>query len=131
MLFRSYIRINFLLTLITILVTLAFFAIAAARHSTALTSCVALYGNTPAGSSSASSGLGSVGSTICNIFLWVQVGFMGLLIALIGLTQVSGLSSDLLMKTQLTRFIPAVHVHVSTSVWSRDAQSNAGAQGVS
>ncbi|UZJ51737.1 hypothetical protein CBS101457_001057 [Exobasidium rhododendri] len=87
-LYRTYIRINFLLTLVTILVTLAFFAVSAARHSAALTSCVALYGNAPAGSSSTSSSeLSGVGETICNIFIWVQVGCMGLLIALIGLTQ--------------------------------------------
>lgn len=85
-LYRIYIRINFILTLLTILITLAFFAVSAARHSVALTNCVNLYGNTPEGSSS--SDLSGVGTTICNIFLWVQVGCMGLLIALIGLTQV-------------------------------------------
>lgn len=86
--YRTYIRVNFLLTLIIIIATLAFFAVAAARHSVALASCVAQYGATPAGSSAmGSSALSGLGSTICNIFIWVQVGFMGLLIALIGLTQ--------------------------------------------
>jgi hypothetical protein len=87
-LYRTYIRINFVLTLLVIVATLAFFAVAAARHSVALQSCVAAYGATPAGSSSmGSSALQNLGSTICNIFIWVQVGFMGLLIAVIGLTQ--------------------------------------------
>ena len=89
-LYRTYIRINFLLTLVTIFVTLAFFAVSAARHSVALDNCVAQYANVPAGSSSTgASQLDGVGRTICDIFIWVQVGFMGLLIALIGLTQVS------------------------------------------
>lgn len=87
-LYRTYIRINFLLSLVIIIVTLAFFAVAAARHSTALSACTAAYGSQPAGSSTlGSSALQDLGSKICNIFIWVQVGFMGLLIGLIGLTQ--------------------------------------------
>lgn len=89
-LYRTYIRINFILTLVTIVVTLAFFAVSAVRHSSALTNCVAQYGSSPAGSSGTQ--LQNAGETICNIFLWVQVGCMGLLIALIGLTQVSRLT---------------------------------------
>lgn len=86
--YRTYIRVNFILTLVTIIVTLVFFAVAAARHSTALAACTAAYGNPPLGSQSLGSELDSIGSTICNIFIWAQVGFMGLLIILIGLTQV-------------------------------------------
>lgn len=87
-LYRAYIRVNFLLTLLTIVVTLAFFGVAAARHSVALDSCTAAYGSTPEGSSSVGSvELDDIGNKICNVFIWVQVGFMGLLIALIGFTQ--------------------------------------------
>jgi hypothetical protein len=133
-LYRTYIRINFLLTLITLIVTLAFFAVSAARHSAALESCVALYGNTPAGSSS-SSDLTNVGETICSIFIWVQVGCMGLLIILIGLTQVSDKTkwwgvawkqSQLLKASSL-----AVHVLLSTSVWTEHEKGGSGPQVVS
>lgn len=85
-LYRSYIRINFLLTLVTIVVTTAFFAVAAARHSVALDSCDAAYGSSPDGNTITE--LNDVGRTICNIFIWVQVGAMGILLLVIGLMQV-------------------------------------------
>ncbi|PWN45625.1 hypothetical protein IE81DRAFT_272091, partial [Ceraceosorus guamensis] len=93
-LYRGYLRIATILVLAEILVTLAFFAVAAARHSTALESCIALYANTPQGdgagfsTSQTDNALDGVGDTICNVWIWIQVGLMGLLIALVGITQV-------------------------------------------
>lgn len=86
--YRTYIRINFVLVLVILAVTLAFFAVSAAQHSKSLTACTAAYGSQPQGSNSmGNSTLESLGSTICNIFIWVQVGAMGVLLVLIGLTQ--------------------------------------------
>lgn len=86
--YRTYIRINFVLVLVILVVTLAFFAASAAQHSKSLTACTAAYGSTPQGSNSmGNSTLQQLGQTICNVFIWVQVGAMGLLLAVIGLTQ--------------------------------------------
>ncbi|PWN54220.1 hypothetical protein IE53DRAFT_383184 [Violaceomyces palustris] len=91
--YRTYIRINLILTLITIVSALAFFAVSAVRHSTALDSCVAKFGSTPSGDGSglaisqATSALDGSGRDICNVFIWVQIGVMGGLIVLMGVTQ--------------------------------------------
>ena len=91
-LYRTYIRVNFLLTLIIIVVTLAFFAVSASRHSDSVNTCVNTYAqpiaftsDLPTGSSTPSTQ--ASGRDICNIFIWVQTGVMAGLIALIGLTQ--------------------------------------------
>ncbi|SPO34734.1 uncharacterized protein PSFLO_00205 [Pseudozyma flocculosa] len=92
-LYRLYIRINFLLTCIVLACTAAFLAVSAARHNEALDACTAVYGNTPASSgtgiavSQATSALDGSGRTICNVLTWAQVGTMGGLIVLMGLTQ--------------------------------------------
>lgn len=93
-LYRTYLRIATIVALATLLVVLAFFAVAAARHSTALASCIVNYANTPQGdgqgiSTTQTESIVDVGDNICDIWIWVQVGCMGLLIALIGITQVS------------------------------------------
>jgi hypothetical protein len=127
-LYRTYIRVNLILTLVTIVVTLAFFAVAAARHSTALTNCVANYGNLPAGSSTTR--LQDAGQTICNIFIWVQVGCMGLLIVLIGLTQVSFRLGEAVSCANL-QHITAVYVLLPESIRTRDEESRSRSQSVS
>ncbi|KAK0522620.1 hypothetical protein OC834_006219 [Tilletia horrida] len=94
--YRLYLRINTILTLAIIGVSAAFLAIGAARHSTAVEACVANFGSvgtttsTSAISNTLSSTANSVadtGNTICNAFVWVQVGAMAGLIVLLGLTQ--------------------------------------------
>lgn len=135
-LYRIYIRVNFILTLLTILATLVFFVVSAARHSAAVTACTAAYGATPAGSqSTGTSDLTNVGTKICDIFIWVQIGFMGLLLVLIGLTQVrlierrkNGLgsmeagSADLFI---VICMVPAIHVCSTAGLWQRDAPRRA------
>lgn len=97
-LYRTYIRINFLLTLAIIIATVAFLVVAAAQHSKAVSTCVSTYGVIPSNSASSSSlslsGLGQstdafseAGRNICNIFVWAQTGVMAGLIILMGLTQ--------------------------------------------
>ncbi|KAN0066220.1 hypothetical protein ACQY0O_000314 [Thecaphora frezii] len=91
-LYRLYIRVNFILTVLVIISTLAFFAISASNHEKVLTTCTAVYGITPSSNSGAtvsqtSNVLSGSGRAICNIFIWVQVGVMGGLITLMGFTQ--------------------------------------------
>ena len=97
-LYRTYIRINFLLTLAIIIATVAFLVVAAAQHDKAVNHCISTYGVIPSNSASSSSlslsGLGQStdafsqsGRSICNIFVWSQTGVMAGLIILMGLTQ--------------------------------------------
>ncbi|SPO19867.1 uncharacterized protein UTRI_00264_B [Ustilago trichophora] len=97
-LYRTYIRINFLLTLAIIIATVAFLVVAGVQHNKAVSTCVSTYGVTPsnsnAGSSLSISALGQSadafyqsGRDICNIFVWAQTGVMAGLIVLMGLTQ--------------------------------------------
>lgn len=97
-LYRTYIRVNLILTLAIIVAAVAFLVVAAVQHNKAVTTCVATYGVIPSNSNSASSisvsGLGQdtdafsqSGRNICNIFVWAQTGVMGGLIVLMGLTQ--------------------------------------------
>ncbi|KAE8209360.1 hypothetical protein CF327_g6644 [Tilletia walkeri] len=94
--YRLYLRVNTILTLAIIGVSAAFLAIGAARHSTAVTACVANFGSVSSTTSSSTisnivsstaNSLANTGNTICNAFIWVQVGAMGGLILLLGLTQ--------------------------------------------
>ncbi|KAK0546308.1 hypothetical protein OC846_004958 [Tilletia horrida] len=93
--YQFYLRINTILTLAVIGATAAFLAIGAARHSTAVDACIAQFGTVQTSSgNSATDVLSGVindgaksGSTICNAFVWVQVGAMAGLIVLLGLTQ--------------------------------------------
>lgn len=95
-LYRTYIRVNLLLTLAIIAVTVAFLVVAAAQHNKVVNTCVSTYGVTPSNSASSSVSLSGLGQTdafsqagqdICNIFVWAQTGVMAGLIILMGLTQ--------------------------------------------
>lgn len=95
-LYRFYIRINFLLTIVEIVLAAVFFIVAAVQHNKAKENCNNLYGNTPSSTNSnsaslidVSTALNGTGEQICNYFIWAQVGAMGLLLVLMGLTQVS------------------------------------------
>ncbi|WFD42584.1 hypothetical protein MPSI1_001230 [Malassezia psittaci] len=90
-LYRLYIRVNFLATLAILAITIAFTVTAAARHSTAVAACYSRYEG-----SLAQDGLGVQGvenslvngrHKVCDILCWVDVGLMGGLILLLGLTQ--------------------------------------------
>lgn len=99
-LYRTYLRINLLLTLAIIIVTVAFLVVAAAQHNKVVNTCVSTYGVIPAVSASASSSsipltglsggtdaFSESGKDICNIFVWAQTGVMAGLIVLMALTQ--------------------------------------------
>ncbi|CBQ67620.1 conserved hypothetical protein [Sporisorium reilianum SRZ2] len=97
-LYRTYLRINFVLTLAIIIATVAFLVVAAAQHNKVVNNCIATYGVIPSDSNSSSSiSLSSLGQSadafsesgqdICNIFVWAQTGVMAGLIVLMGLTQ--------------------------------------------
>ncbi|GAC97803.1 hypothetical protein PHSY_005391 [Pseudozyma hubeiensis SY62] len=97
-LYRTYLRINLVLTLAIIAATVAFLIVAAAQHNKAVRACVSTYGVIPSNSNASSSlslsGLGQStdafsesGQSICNIFVWAQTGVMAGLIVLVALTQ--------------------------------------------
>ncbi|SNX81530.1 uncharacterized protein MEPE_00235 [Melanopsichium pennsylvanicum] len=104
-LYRTYIRVNFLLTLAIIIVTVAFLVVAAAQHNKAVTTCVSTYGVIPSNSNADSSisvsgyvsdtdAFSSSGKDICNIFVWAQTGVMAGLIVLMSLTQIYMLAAQ-------------------------------------
>jgi len=129
--YRLYLRINTLLTLAIIAVSAAFLAIAAARHATATDACVSEFGSVASTTSSSAIGnvvAGNANTTattsraICNTFAWIQVGAMGGLIVLLGLTQLymlfcqraygqkqRGAASDLKAETGAGDNIPLSH----------------------
>ncbi|KAJ1030424.1 hypothetical protein NDA16_001333 [Ustilago loliicola] len=104
-LYRTYLRINTVLTFAIIAATVAFLIVAASQHNKAVSICVNTYGVIPASSTSSSSvslsGLGQgtdafseSGRNICNILIWVQTGVMAGLIVLMGLTQIYMLAAQ-------------------------------------
>ena len=98
--YRTYIRINFLLTLAIIAAAAAFLIAAAVQHSNAVKSCAKNFGVAPTGDGTgyevpgAAQNSTTIGQNICNAFVWVQVGLMGFLIVLWSLTQVRPRSLD-------------------------------------
>lgn len=89
-------RINAGLVAVAFIIALAFIILSAARHSTAMIACEALFSsqtmsNSTIGGQTTSLDTGSVtsGTEICNIWTWVQVGIMGLLFIIVGLCEVS------------------------------------------
>ncbi|CAD6938538.1 unnamed protein product [Tilletia controversa] len=94
--YRLYLRINTILTLAVIAVCAAFLAIAAARHQPAVDACAAYFGSVSSTTSSSTisnvvsstaNNLANTSRTICNAFIWVQIGAMAGLVVLLGLTQ--------------------------------------------
>lgn len=89
--YRLYIRVQFFATLALLAITIAFTATAAARHSRAMLECTAQFESSLSGNTaelgSVESALQSGRSQICNILTWIDVGMMGGLILVLGLTQ--------------------------------------------
>ncbi|EPQ29057.1 uncharacterized protein PFL1_03346 [Pseudozyma flocculosa PF-1] len=91
--YRAYIRINFATTLTVIVVSTIGTVVMALAHDKASAICKSIYGNEPINSGLGfrvdylSDALKDSGRMICNVFTYVQVGAIGGLIALVGLTQ--------------------------------------------
>lgn len=90
-LYRLYIRINFLATVVILIITIAFTVTAAARHDEAVDACYREFEGPLAqnglGVQSVENSISSGRHKVCNILTWVDVGLMGGLIVLLGLTQ--------------------------------------------
>ena len=90
--YRLYIRLNFLLVLITAAVGAIGTVVVATKHGQSEEVCTRIYGNPPLNSSTgvAIGGLDSFkpGKDICGYFMWAQVAAMGGLVLLLLLTQV-------------------------------------------
>lgn len=90
-LYRLYIRVNFIATLIILAITIAFTITAAARHSASVDECMKEFEGSLAqnglGVQAVENSLNSGRHKVCDILTWVDVGLMGGLIVLLGLTQ--------------------------------------------
>lgn len=93
--YRLYIRVNLLLVLITTAVAGIGTVVIASKHGQSQEVCTRIYGNPPLNSSTGVSfdalEAFAPGKQICNYFMWAQVAAMGGLVAVLSLTQVSGL----------------------------------------
>ncbi|GAA5965448.1 hypothetical protein JCM8115_005754 [Rhodotorula mucilaginosa] len=78
-LFKGFLRINGILVSAAILCSLAIIIVSAAKHSTGVDNCTALF---------SADNTDTTANTICNIWTWIQIGIMGLLFVLVGLCQV-------------------------------------------
>ncbi|GAA5836379.1 hypothetical protein JCM5353_002501 [Sporobolomyces roseus] len=78
-LFKTYSRINMILVLLSLLLSLAIIIISAVKHKSAIDTCQRLF--------SADAATDDTGEGICNIWTWVQVGIMGLLFVIVGLCE--------------------------------------------
>lgn len=72
-------RINGVLVSAAVLCSLAIIIVSAAKHSTGVDNCTALF---------SADNTDTTANTICNIWTWIQIGIMGLLFVLVGLCQV-------------------------------------------
>ncbi|KAI5475899.1 hypothetical protein MNV49_000732 [Pseudohyphozyma bogoriensis] len=84
-LFKTYARINTGLVIVALAVAAAFIGLSAGRHNEAMTKCEAMFSSQS--SNSTSSTEVTSGTAICKYWTWIQVGIMGLLWAIVGLTQ--------------------------------------------
>ncbi|GAA5980012.1 hypothetical protein JCM5350_005996 [Sporobolomyces pararoseus] len=78
-LFKTYSRINTVLILLALLLSLAIIIISAVKHSQAIDTCQKLFSTDASGD--------TAGEGICNVWTWVQVGIMGLLFVIVGLCE--------------------------------------------
>ena len=89
--YRLYIRLNFLLVLITAAVGAIGTVVIASKHSQSQEVCTRIYGNPPLNSSNGVpiDGLDKFapGKQICNYFMWAQVAAMGGLVLIVAGTQ--------------------------------------------
>lgn len=83
-LYRRYVTLHGLAISAAFAVAAAWIILSATRHSNAEAKCIQDFFS-PSGSASSS----SEGSTLCNIFPWVDVGIMGALWVLLAILQVS------------------------------------------
>lgn len=72
-------RINGVLVSAAVLCSLAIIIVSAAKHSTGVDNCTALF---------SADNTDTTANTICNIWTWIQIGIMGLLFVLVALCQV-------------------------------------------
>ncbi|KAI3626281.1 hypothetical protein CBS9595_001642 [Malassezia furfur] len=90
-LYRLYIRVNFLATVVILAITIAFTVTAAARHDEAVDACYREFEGSLAqdglGVQSVEESITSGRHKVCNILAWVDVGLMGGLIVLLGVMQ--------------------------------------------
>lgn len=90
--YRLYIRINFLLVLITAVVGGIGTVVIATKHKQSEQVCTRIYGNPPLNSSNGVpiDGLDmfAPGSKICDYFMWAQTAAMGGLVVILFVTQV-------------------------------------------
>jgi hypothetical protein len=108
--FRRYTTLHVLITVAAFSVAAVWIAISASRHNTAKVNCEQKF-------FSATSGLTSEGSTMCEIFPWVDVGLMGGLWVLLLISQVLYSNSPLPL-VSLTR-LPVLLLHHRLRVWRR------------
>lgn len=83
-LYRRYVTLHGLLISAAFSVAAAFIVVSATRHSNAEAKCILDFFSSASSASSSSEG-----STLCNIFPWVDVGIMGALWVLLAILQVS------------------------------------------
>lgn len=90
-LYRLYIRVNFILTVALIVVTIAFTAVGAARHNRSVVTCIELFeqpiGGNGLGIARVQNTLHNARQTACKVITWLDVGVSFGLIVLIGLVQ--------------------------------------------
>ncbi|WFC93691.1 hypothetical protein MBRA1_000313 [Malassezia brasiliensis] len=90
-LYRLYIRVNFLATVVILAITIAFTVTAAARHDKAVDACYREFEGSLAqdglGLQSVEESITSGRHKVCDILTWVDVGLMGGLIVLLGVMQ--------------------------------------------
>ncbi|SAM59223.1 uncharacterized protein UBRO_01098 [Ustilago bromivora] len=90
--YRLYIRINFLLVLITAIVGSIGTVVIATKHRQSVEVCTRVYGNPPLNSSNGVpiDGLDKFtpGRKICDYFMWAQTAAMGGLVLVLSVTQV-------------------------------------------
>ena len=85
--YRRYVTLHGLVTSAAFSIAAAWIIVSATRHSNAEAKCIQDFFS-PTGSASSS----TEGSTLCNIFSWVDIGIMGALWVLLAILQVSHLS---------------------------------------
>ncbi|SCV70567.1 BQ2448_3329 [Microbotryum intermedium] len=78
-LYRQYARWNMLAVLLALGVALTFIILSCVRHSTALASCEDLFATATT--------TVAQNSTVCNIWMWAQVGLMGLLWIIVAIVE--------------------------------------------
>lgn len=77
-------RFNTVLVVLALVVALVFIILSAAKHSDAVSTCENLFADRSSSQNDITSS-----TDICNVWMWVQIGIMGLLFVIVGLCEVS------------------------------------------